>query len=150
MVIAGLLLAVEAWLGIGVIGGGIGIVCVIVFAALTVTDRQHKLQSLRIAAVYAALLAGTVLLLSWSARVAQRRATPVIAAVTRYRSEHGQYPASLDELVPAYLPAIPHAGFTRVSRHFHYYDGRPQLCFAGMFHGIFAYDFPTGTWTTNE
>jgi len=82
--------------------------------------------------------------------MAQHRATPVISAVNRYRSEHGHYPTNLNELVPAYLPSIPHAGFTRMSRDFRYYNERPQLYFAGMFHGVFAYDFPTESWRTNE
>jgi len=67
-----------------------------------------------------------------------------------YRSEHSQYPGSLDQLVPAYLPSIPHAGFTRISRNFRYTRERPQLYFAGMFHSVFAYDFPKQSWTTNE
>jgi hypothetical protein len=34
-----------------------------------------------------------------------RRAAPVIAALARFRADHGQYPDSLPQLVPAYLPA---------------------------------------------
>jgi hypothetical protein len=86
----------------------------------------------------------------FGARQARRRAIPVVSAVDLYRSEHGQYPPSLEQLVPTYLPSIPNAGFTRTSRHFRYNNGRPQLYFAGMFHGVFAYDFPTESWTTNE
>lgn len=148
--IAGLILALEAWLGIGVFGGAAGMVCPIVFVVLAITDKQRRWQFLRVAAVYAVLLVATLSVITWSWRVAQRRANPVISAVHRYHSEHGQYPATLDELVPAYLPSIPHAGFTRVSRDFWYYNGRPQLKFSGMWHGVFSYDFPTESWTTNE
>jgi hypothetical protein len=34
-------------------------------------------------------------------------AAPIIAALETYRQAHGQYPATLDALVPAYLAAIP-------------------------------------------
>jgi hypothetical protein len=150
LIIAGLFLALEAWLGVGLFGGGVGLVCPVVFVILAVTDKQRRSQHLRIAAVYAVLFMVTIVLISESAKLARRRAAPVISAVNRYRSEHGQYPMNLNELIPGYLPSIPHAGFTRMSRNFYYSNGRPQLYFAGMFHGVFAYDFPTASWTTNE
>ena len=34
-------------------------------------------------------------------------AAPIIAALERYHQAHGQYPATLDALVPAELPAVP-------------------------------------------
>jgi hypothetical protein len=150
LLIAGSLLALEGWLGTGIFGCGVGLVCAVVFGLSVITDKQRRLEHTVKAGIYAILLLATLSLLSASARLARQRATPVISAVNRYRSEHGQYPGSLDQLVPAYLPSIPHAGFTRISRDFRYYSGRPQLYFAGMFHGVFAYDFPTESWTTNE
>lgn len=150
LIIAGSLVAFEGWLGIGLLGGGVGLVCAAVFGVLVITDKHRRSQHSLKAAIYAVLVVATLSLISASARLAQRRAIPVISAVNRYRSEHGQYPESLDQLVPVYLPLIPHAGFTRISRDFQYYNGRPQLYFAGMFHGVFAYDFPTESWTTNE
>ena len=150
LIIVSLILALEAWLGIGLIGDGVGIVCAIVFVILAIVEKRHRAQQFRNAAIYALLLIATLSVISANARLAQRRAIPVISAVNRYRSGHGQYPATLEEFVPAYLPSIPRAGFTRVSRDFWYYNGRPQLYFAGMFHGVFAYDFSTESWTTNE
>jgi len=150
LTIAGLLLALEAWLGIGFAGVGVGMVCLILFAVLAIVDRQRRWHYFRVAATYLLLSVATLSLISWNARLAQRRASPVIAAVNRYHSEHGQYPTTLDQLVPTYLPSIPRAGFTQISRDFRYYDERPQLYFAGMWHGVFAYDFPTESWRTNE
>jgi len=37
-------------------------------------------------------------------RVARALGAPVVAALGRYRTEHGAYPTSLAELVPRYLP----------------------------------------------
>jgi len=122
----------EAWLGIGLFGSGVGVVCAIVFAILAIAEKQRRAEQFRNAAIYGLLLIATLGLISANARLAQRRAIPVISAVNSYRSGHGEYPASLEQLVPVYLPAIPHAGFTRVSRDFRYYNGRPQLYFAGM------------------
>lgn len=42
-----------------------------------------------------------------SEAIASRRMVQVALAATRYRLERGHYPAAADELVPAYLPAIP-------------------------------------------
>ena len=36
-----------------------------------------------------------------------RRADQIVAALERWRARNGEYPASLDQLVPAELPAIP-------------------------------------------
>lgn len=40
-------------------------------------------------------------------RVVKERGVPVVDAVLRFRSDNGQYPEQLDELVPGYLPAVP-------------------------------------------
>ena len=150
LTIAGCILALEAWLGIGIFGGGGRLICAPVFAILALTDKQHRAQYLRNAVIYFMLIVGTLSVLLLSARLALRRATPVISAVNRYYSDHGQYPVRLNQLVPTYLTSIPHAGFTRFGRDFGYYDDRPQLYFAGMFYGVFAYDFQTESWTTND
>jgi hypothetical protein len=41
------------------------------------------------------------------AEVGQRRRAAVLVALSAWRAEHGAPPATLDELVPRYLPAIP-------------------------------------------
>ncbi len=148
LITADVILALEAWLGVGLFGGGVGIVFAVVFVILAIVNKDRSF--FRVAAIYALLLVATVMMLSESAKLARRRATPVIAAVNRYHAEQGRYPATLTELVPAYLPSIPDAGFTRMSRDFHYDNSRPQLYFSGMFHGIFAYDFPTESWVAND
>lgn len=39
------------------------------------------------------------------AEAGYRAAAPVIAALEKFHNDHGNYPAALNELVPAYLPA---------------------------------------------
>lgn len=39
--------------------------------------------------------------------IAERRATAVSLAAQLYRADHGHWPATLDDLAPAYLPAVP-------------------------------------------
>jgi hypothetical protein len=82
--------------------------------------------------------------------VAKRRAVPVIAACKQFKTEHGIYPAQLDELIPANLITVPNARNTLVARHFGYDATRPALYFPAMFHGVFYYDFQTDRWTTND
>jgi hypothetical protein len=68
---------------------------------------------------------------------------PVVEAVYRYRDETGLYPATLDELIPAYITAIPAGwGYSPPS------DGRPaKLVFHGAFHSFLTYYFarPSGS-----
>src|SRR5688572_26250413 len=45
-----------------------------------------------------------------AARACAERAESILDALRAYKREHGQYPAHLDQLVPAYLPAVPLAG----------------------------------------
>jgi hypothetical protein len=41
------------------------------------------------------------------ARTGMTRSAPLIAAIERYNDAHGQYPTSLEDLVPDFLPLIP-------------------------------------------
>ena len=151
LIIAGLILAFEAYVGDGLIGMGYGTTLVVVFVIRAVAEKQRRLEMFRIAVIYALMFVATLALISSNVRLAYHRAVPVISAVSRYHSERGHYPETLDELVPAYLPSIPHAGFTLLSRDFRYISAeRPQLYFPAMFHGVFTYDFSTETWRANE
>ena len=39
-----------------------------------------------------------------------RKADPLVAAIETFRREKGRIPNSLDEIVPAYIPAVPEPG----------------------------------------
>jgi hypothetical protein len=53
--------------------------------------------------------------------IAEDRAKEVIAAVEAYKASAGGYPARLEQLVPAYLPEVPHAKPAGMMRTFDYY-----------------------------
>lgn len=151
LMVAGLILAFEAYVGIGIIGTSYGFVATVTFVVLGITQKQQRSKLLRVALIYALIFIATFALISSNIRLALRRAAPVISAVNRYHSEHAAYPKTLDELVPGYLPFIPRAGFTVISRDFRYFNAeRAQLYFPAMFHGVFVYDFATETWRTND
>lgn len=64
-----------------------------------------------------------------------RRTAAVALAAALYRIVHGHYPATLDELVPAYLPALPIDPLARPSKPFAYllaaHGQRPVIICAG-------------------
>ena len=150
LIISAALFALEAVIGLGVLGIGVGLVMMIVASASAMGSSGQRRHHLGVAVIYAALCASTmgVILSNW--RVAQGRAIPVIATIEDFRSDRGRYPNALNELCPSYLPSIPRAGFTLVGRRYGYTAERPQLYFPAMFHGIVAFDFPTHGWGTNE
>jgi hypothetical protein len=149
LIISGLFLVSEAWIGIG-IGTAVGMMGVVLALVGAITQKEERFRLLGVAAIYALLCVATVGILTSNWRVAQHRAAPVISAIDRFHSDQGRYPNTLDELVPAYLPSIPRAGFTWLARRFGYYAERPQLYFPAMFHGVVSYDFSTHSWTTND
>ena len=59
--------------------------------------------------VVASMRIGVHIRMNAFASLAERSA-PLIAAIKAYEQKHGQPPASLDVLVPEYLPAIPNTG----------------------------------------
>ena len=151
LIIAAILLALVAWLGFGIIGAGPGMFCPFFFLALAITEKQQRRRHFVVALIYLGLLVATITVLVESAKLAKRRAVPVIAAVNRYHAENGRYPATLNDLVPTYLPAIPHAGFTRGGRDFYYGGELPSLSFAGgAGPGMFYYDFSTQSWQASD
>jgi len=149
LVVAGGLLVPELVLGIGLLGGCSFLVS-IVAVALYLSDRKMFPDALRIAVVYAILTAATLWWIQFNWKTAQHRAGPLIVACENFRVAKGRYPASLDELVPEFMPTIPNAKYTLLGRHFIYDHDRPALVIAVMFHGVSSYDFPTRSWRTNE
>jgi len=105
---------------------------------------------LTVVLVYRAVFVSSVGWIELNWHLAERRTEPVIAACKRFHSHYGHYPSELQQLVPEYLPQIPHAGYTVMSWGLKYDPERPWLGFNVMFHGIASYDFQTDQWRTNE
>jgi hypothetical protein len=148
--VASFLLLFEVVIGLGLIGPSVGFVTAGIAFWRAVVWKDQRRHLLRVAAIYATLCIASFGAIVSSSQVAFQHADPVIAAVERFRAEHGCYPHTMDVLVPAYLPSIPRAGFTWVSRRYFYNATRPQLYFPAMFHGVYFYDFPTKRWVSNE
>ncbi len=65
-------------------------------------------------------------------KVVQRRDGLLVGiALELYRREHGNYPDTLDALVPAFLPAVPPDRFTGTPLNYALVDGEPRLWSVG-------------------
>jgi len=115
---------------------GAGISLALLFAA------ARRGQRGRAAWLVAALLAWCALgpaAFSTNVRLnasARHRADHLVQAVERYQSDHAQWPATLDSLVPDYLPEIPAAKPTVLAAEFEYWRGTsesgPSLSFVRL------------------
>jgi hypothetical protein len=148
LVFAALLVVEEA-----VVGTGLGAVALLAGATLLTiyfANRKKDRETLILAAIYAlvGIASFAVIQINW--RIAEARSKPVIAACKQFHAKYQRYPENLSELVPGFIPAVPHAGFTLVSRRLYYFPSRPDIEFAVMFHGVASYDFQTDRWRTNE
>jgi hypothetical protein len=83
-VIADFILAFEAYIGVGLIGMGYGMVLVIVFVIMGITQKQRRRVSFRVAMICAPMFLATMVLISANIRLAQRGAAPLILAVHSY------------------------------------------------------------------
>lgn len=121
--------------------GGLGLV----LASLVL---RRWTRSRALVAAWAVWLALGGLLAGWSRfnlRLAERRADVVIEACRRFESDHRRLPASLGELVPAYLPTVPRANWT-ILGHFVYEPDRRALSFLAPWPFERTYSFSTGEW----
>lgn len=149
LLVAVALLGVELWLGIGLLVAVAAIMVIVKLCGVLFCHSPRKL-GLQVAAVYMFVFVGILSWINFNWKVAERHAEPVIAACEAYRVKNQRYPESVEKLKPEFLPAVPQAGLTRVSKQFWYSPQRPSLSFAAMFHGVASYDFQTHTWTTND
>ncbi len=150
LVIAGLMLAIEGWAGIGLLGGAAMIVVIVKICGV-LFSRSPLRHGLKIAALYLLVCIASMgwILLNW--HMAERHAKPIIAAVEEFHAKYQRYPENLNKLTPEFLPAIPRAGLTYMSDTFGYSGAsRPELYFSVMFHGMAFYDFQRHAWATND
>ncbi len=66
---------------------------------------------------------------SQAAEVATQRRDGLLTgiALELYKRDHGNYPDTLDDLMPAYIPAVPPDRFTGKPLHYALVDGQPRL-----------------------
>jgi len=149
---AAVIVAVDAY----VLGQGLLVMLVLpwmLFVALPLTLRKKyagvRPQRLRNIGVYLGAVVLTAALIFANISMAERRAETVIAALTAFKEQNRRYPDRLDELVPAFLPAIPAARYTLTSPNFHYRlrDDRATLIYSVVVpYGARVYDFEKGKW----
>ena len=113
LVFCGLFLALDIFfVGAPMLGVYAGLALVLwliprIFVAWKRPDlRRHRA---RVALVIAAVLAADCGAYLASEIVAEKRVVEVADAMARYKAERSAYPLRLQDLVPAYLPAIPAA-----------------------------------------
>ena len=96
------------------------------------------------AGVWLLALAGLVAFSRFNLHLAERRSDLVIAACHHFEDEHGRLPASLEDLVPDYLPRVPRADWT-VLGSFRYQPGpSPELVYFAPWPQEVVYSFATG------
>ena len=96
------------------------------------------------AIIYTVMVAASFGFHAWDVSIARARAEGVIEAVDHYHRDKGAYPQSLQQLVPAYLTAVP---TPRIGPGVFYYLGAPDDP-----HLMYA-DFPPfgrASWSFND
>ena len=82
--------------------------------------------------IYVVMIAAVILFIRANNGLAQDRAERVVAALERYRAQHGDYPADLGALVPEQLPSVPRAKYTLTFGTFSYhYDPARKTGYLG-------------------
>jgi hypothetical protein len=76
--------------------------------------------------IYTLLVISSLGFHSYDISLARQRAETIITAVNQYQQDMGQYPASLEKLVPAYMPEIPKP---RIAPGVFYYHCAPEDTF---------------------
>ena len=104
-------------------------------------------------ATYAVLCVLALAITTASRQLARYRANQIVAAVERYRSDHGEYPECLTQLVPQYMEAIPPASYSFFGD-FSYHKDRGEGGAAVSFYYITlppfdgpTYQFDRGRWS---
>lgn len=82
--------------------------------------RLFRVRAIKAGATVAAGSAAIATIVILNA-IAEDRAKEVIVAIEAYKATSGAYPAKLEQLVPAYLPAVPQAKPAGMMRAFDYY-----------------------------
>lgn len=136
----------------GVIAGLVGLLLLTVYLPRSFMQRFQPCRRERLIrfGIYMAAVLVVFGLRMFNTSLAQQRAHAIIRAVDAYKLKTGGYPDRLEQLVPAYLPKVPHkakltmmdAGFRYSSR-----DGSHSLSYVSLPpFGRRIYTFETASW----
>lgn len=128
--------AALIWAGLDAFLFGQGVIAFVVFAvgllylvprALLALRGDRALFKLRLAKAGVTMAAGAAAIaaIGYANRVAEDRALAVISAVETFKAKRGRYPDRLNELVPAFLPAVPSAKPYGMLGQFQYWSSQP-------------------------
>jgi hypothetical protein len=117
--------------------------------------RDRMLTGALVTLVYVVALALSGVALDWHGRGARARAQPIIDALDAYHAAHGDYPRSLAELTPSYLPSIPRAKYTLWEGEYWFAPAVPERHAQLLFvlyppTGCRYFDFETRQWGTTR
>ncbi|MCW5593544.1 MAG: hypothetical protein KIS74_15690 [Burkholderiales bacterium] len=118
-----LFLGDGVWIAQGVLSMLVALWAVFLGLPVALLARKYAGARVRRLAALGIYLLAAVAVWTWIGTnngIARERAEGVIAAVKAFRADTGRYPASLDELVPRYLPEVPRAKYTLAFHEFTY------------------------------
>jgi len=83
-------------------------------------------------------------------KLSENRSREVVAACGRFEAERGHLPATLEDLVPGYLPRVPRADWTAAGE-FHYSPAEGGvLSYFGPWPRLRVYAFKAGSWAWRQ
>ena len=128
-------------------------VCPIWFLVGLIRAWRVRYSNPKVALARIAIPVVTLLLIlansSLQGRIAMANATRIIQACDQYRGANGEYPKTLDDLVPRYLNSIPTAKYCLAWSDFSYFGGpqSPILWWVSLPpFGRWGYNFERGSW----
>lgn len=158
LIAIGLYFIDAIWLG----QGGIAIVSLAVVAVILIPAtllawyrKNPFVRKLRAAKAGLYLAMALAIFFTIRADLGQARANgeTIIAALKSYHAQNGNYPDKLEQLVPAYLAAIPKARFSLTMNTFHYYAAKDShnLSYIVMPpFGFSYYNLEKGQWAVKD
>ena len=91
--------------------------------ALAWKDKPLRIFRIKKVALYLLAVVGIMVLFIFNRQVGTQRADELVKAVEAYSARHGQFPQSLEQVVPDFMSAIPLARYTLAANDFSYKTG---------------------------
>ena len=158
MIAVGLYFIDAIWLGqggIAMLTAGLVVVYFIPATLLAWYRKNPFVRKLRAAkaGLYLAMAVAVFITIRIDLNQARANGETIIAALKSYHAQNGKYPDKLEQLVPAFLPAIPKARFSLTMNTFHYYVAKDShnLSYIVMPpFGFSYYNLEKGQWAVKD